>query len=144
MPPTFCTDLIASLCKAPELMPDPEGMSKALRAPLLKIFPPALLGRLVAIPYFPLSDEMLGKIVKLQLNRIKKRVEARYKIPFEYCDDVVKLVVSRCTESKSGGRIIGAILTNTMLPDISREFLVRMMEGKSIAGDNTNGATHFL
>ena len=128
------TDLIASLCKDPEMMPDPEGMSKALRAPLLKIFPPALLGRLVAIPYYPLSDEMLGKIVKLQLNRIKKRVEARYRIPFEYSDDVVKLVVSRCTESESGGRMIDAILTNTMLPDISREFLVRMMEGKAIAG----------
>ncbi len=126
------TDLIASLCKDPELMPDPEGMAKALREPLLKIFPPALLGRLVTIPYYPLSDEMLGKIVKLQLNRIKKRVEARYKIPFEYGDDVVKLVVSRCTESESGGRMIDAILTNTMLPDISREFLTRMMEGKAI------------
>lgn len=126
------TELIASLCKDPELMPDPEGMAKALREPLLKIFPPALLGRLVAIPYYPLSDEMLGKIVKLQLNRIKKRVEARYKIPFEYGDDVVKLVVSRCTESESGGRMIDAILTNTMLPDISREFLTRMMEGKAI------------
>jgi type VI secretion system protein VasG len=128
------TDLIASLCKDPELMPDPEGMAKALREPLLKIFPPALLGRLVTIPYYPLSDEMLGKIVKLQLNRIKKRVEARYKIPFEYGDDVVKLVVSRCTESESGGRMIDAILTNTMLPDISREFLTRMMEGKPVAG----------
>jgi type VI secretion system protein VasG len=126
------TDLIASLCKDPELMPDPEGMAKALREPLLKIFPPALLGRLVAIPYYPLSDEMLGKIVKLQLNRIKKRVEARYKIPFEYGDDVVKLVVSRCTESESGGRMIDAILTNTMLPDISREFLTRMMQGQPI------------
>ncbi len=126
------TDLIASLCKDPDLMPDPEGMAKALREPLLKIFPPALLGRLVTIPYYPLSDEMLGKIVKLQLNRIKKRVEARYKIPFEYGDDVVKLVVSRCTESESGGRMIDAILTNTMLPDISREFLTRMMEGKAI------------
>jgi type VI secretion system protein VasG len=115
-------------------MPDPEGMAKALREPLLKIFPPALLGRLVTIPYYPLSDEMLGKIVKLQLNRIKKRVEARYKIPFEYGDDVVKLVVSRCTESESGGRMIDAILTNTMLPDISREFLTRMMEGKPVAG----------
>jgi type VI secretion system protein VasG len=113
-------------------MPDPEGMAKALREPLLKIFPPALLGRLVAIPYYPLSDEMLGKIVKLQLNRIKKRIEARYKIPFEYSDDVVKLVVSRCTESESGGRMIDAILTNTMLPDISREFLTRMMEGSAI------------
>jgi type VI secretion system protein VasG len=128
------TDLIAGLCKDPELMPDPEGMSKALREPLLKIFPPALLGRLVAIPYYPLSDEMLAKIVVLQLNRIKKRVEARYKIPFDYSDDVVKLVVSRCTESESGGRMIDAILTNTMLPDISRQFLTRMMEGNEIAG----------
>ena len=126
------TDLIAGLCKDPELMPNPEGMAKALREPLLKIFPPALLGRLVAIPYYPLSDEMLGQIVKLQLNRIKKRVQARYKIPFEYGDDVVKLVVSRCTESESGGRMIDAILTNTMLPDISREFLTRMMQGQAI------------
>jgi type VI secretion system protein VasG len=128
------TDLIAGLCKDPDLMPDPEGMAKALREPLLKIFPPALLGRLVAIPYYPLSDEMLGKIVVLQLNRIKKRVEARYKIPFNYSDAVVKLVVSRCTESESGGRMIDAILTNTMLPDISRQFLTKMMEGNEIAG----------
>ncbi|TDU31177.1 type VI secretion system protein VasG [Panacagrimonas perspica] len=126
------TDMIAGMCKDPELMPDPEGMAKALREPLLKVFPPALLGRLVTIPYYPLSDAMLGEIVKLQLNRIKKRVEARYKIPFEYGEDVVKLVVSRCTESESGGRMIDAILTNTMLPDISREFLNRMMEGKPI------------
>ncbi|MCC2957766.1 type VI secretion system ATPase TssH [Massilia sp. IC2-477] len=128
------TDLIAGLCKDPDLMPDPEGMAKALRAPLLKVFPPALLGRLVTIPYYPLSDEMLGSIVRLQLNRIKKRVEARYKIPFEYGDDVVKLVVSRCTESESGGRMIDAILTNTMLPDISREFLNRMIGGQPVGG----------
>jgi type VI secretion system protein VasG len=126
------TEMIQSLCKDPELMPDPEGMAKALREPLLKIFPPALLGRLVTIPYYPLSDDMLGRIVKLQLGRIKKRVEARYKIPFNVSDDVVKLVVSRCTESESGGRMIDAILTNTMLPAISREFLERMMEGKPI------------
>jgi type VI secretion system protein VasG len=75
---------------------------------------------------------MLGKIVKLQLERIRKRVEARYKIPFTYGDDVIKLVVSRCTESESGGRMIDAILTNTMLPDISKEFLKRMLEGKAL------------
>ena len=126
------TDMIAGLCKDPELMPEPEGIAKALREPLLKIFPPALLGRLVTIPYYPLSEKMLGEIVKLQLNRIKKRIEGRYRIPFEYDDDVVKLVVSRCTESESGGRMIDAILTNTMLPDISREFLNRMIDGKPI------------
>jgi len=126
------TELIAGLCKDPDLMPDPDGMAKALREPLLKVFPPALLGRLVTIPYYPLSDEMLGKIVSLQIKRIKKRVEARYKIPFVVGDDVVKLVVSRCTEGESGGRMIDAILTNTMLPDISREFLNRMMAGHPI------------
>ena len=84
------------------------------------------------ISCYPLIHEVLDKIVKLQLNLIKRRVEARYKIPFEYGEDVVKLVVSRCTESESGGRMIDAILTNTMLPDISREFLTRMMEGKAI------------
>ncbi|MEP9746780.1 type VI secretion system ATPase TssH, partial [Xanthomonas euvesicatoria] len=78
------TDLIASLCKDPELIPDPEAMAKAIREPLLKVFPPALIGRLVAIPYYPLSNDMLGQIVRLQLNRIKKRIEERYKIPFEY------------------------------------------------------------
>jgi len=128
------TDLIASMCADPELMPEPEGLAKSLREPLLKIFPPALLGRLVTIPYYPLSDEMLGQIIRLQLGRIKKRVEARYKIPFNYTDEVVKLVVSRCTEGESGGRMIDAILTNTMLPDISREFLNRMLEGKPIGG----------
>jgi type VI secretion system protein VasG len=134
------TDLIAGLCKDPDLMPDPDGMASALRAPLLKVFPPALLGRIVTIPYYPLSDDMLGKIVKLQLDRIKKRVEARYKIPFEYGEDVVKLVVSRCTESESGGRMIDAILTNTMLPAMSREFLRRMMEGASVAGVTVGAA----
>jgi type VI secretion system protein VasG len=99
---------------------------------LLKVFPPALLGRLVTIPYYPLSDDMLGRIVKLQLRRIEKRVTARYKIPMDIGDDVIKLVVSRCTESESGGRMIDAILTNTMLPTISREFLKRTMDGQAI------------
>jgi type VI secretion system protein VasG len=127
------TELIEGLCKDPELTPSPEEMSRALREPLLKKFPPALLGRLVPIPYYPLSDEILGKIVRLQLSRIKKRVEERYKIPFEVSDDVVALVVSRCTESESGARMVDAILTNTMLPTISKEFLHHVMEGKPIA-----------
>lgn len=130
------TDLISSMCKDPELMPEPEGLAKSLRDPLLKIFPPALLGRLVVIPYYPLSDVMLARIVRLQLNRIKKRVETRYKIPFEYSEDVLNVVVSRCTENESGGRMIDAILTNSMLPDLSREFLTRTMEGREVSGVN--------
>lgn len=77
---------------------------------------------------------MLGQIVRLQLNRIKKRIEERYKIPFDYDDSVVELVVSRCTGSESGGRMIDAILTNSMLPKMSREFLGRLAHHASIGG----------
>ncbi len=126
------TDLIMDMCADPELMPDPESMAKALREPLLKVFPPALLGRLVAIPYYPLSPDMIGKITVLQLNRIKKRVEAAHGVPFEYSQAVVDEIVDRCQELESGGRMIDAIVTNTMLPDISAEFLRRMMEGGTI------------
>ena len=128
------TDMVARLCQDPKLTPAPESMASALRAPLLEVFPPALLGRLVTIPYYPLSDAMLGRIVRLQLERIGKRVQARYRIPFGYSEDVVELIVSRCTETESGGRMIDAILTNTMLPDVSRAFLVRTMGDVPIAG----------
>ncbi len=127
------TDLIMGMCKDPELLPDPEGLAKALREPLLKVFPPALLGRLVTIPYYPLSDQMVGDIVRLQLGRISRRILENHKVPFGYDDEVVKLIVSRCTELESGGRMVDAILTNTMLPAISQEFLGRMVEGKPIA-----------
>jgi type VI secretion system protein VasG len=126
------TDLITGLCKDPELMPEPEGIAKALREPLLKVFPPALLGRVVVIPYYPLSDAMLGAIIRLQLGRIEKRMRVSHKIPFTYDDDVVKLIASRCTELESGGRMIDAILTNTLLPRVSTEFLTRMMNGSAV------------
>ena len=126
------TDMIMNLCKDPELMPEPDDIAKALREPLLKIFPPALLGRVVVIPYYPLSDEMIGAITRLQLGRIKKRVLESHKVPFTYDDAVIKLIASRCTELESGGRMIDAILTNTLLPNISAEFLKRMMEGRGI------------
>ncbi|HTI39011.1 MAG TPA: type VI secretion system ATPase TssH [Vicinamibacterales bacterium] len=142
------TELIASMCKDPELMPEPEGIAKALREPLLKKFPAALLGRLVVIPYYPLGDAMLASIVRLQLGRIAKRVSENHKIPFTYDEDAVKLIVSRCTEVESGGRMIDAILTNTVLPEISHEFLKRTMEGATLTGiqlgvDNGNFAYRF-
>jgi type VI secretion system protein VasG len=126
------SDLIANLCKDPELKPDPEGIATALRAPLLKTFPAALLGRLVTIPYYPLSDEMIGSIVRLQLGRVAKRVKEAHGVPLEYDDRVLKLIVSRCTEMESGGRMIDAILTNTLLPRISQEILVRLGEGRPV------------
>src|SRR5690606_25557654 len=85
------SDLLMSMCKDPDLLPDPESLANAMREPMLKVFPAALLGRIVTIPYYPLSDAVMGEIVRLQLNRIKRRVEENHKVPFEYDDAVVKL-----------------------------------------------------
>ena len=125
------TDLIMDMCKDPSLMPEPEGICKALRTPLLKVFPPALLGRLVVVPYYPISDETMQLITRLQLKRIGRRVRDNHKIPFTYDDEVIKLITARCTEVESGARMVDAILTHTLLPEISEELLKRLMEGKT-------------
>jgi type VI secretion system protein VasG len=127
------TDLVMKLTADPELSPEPEALNKALREPLLQKFPPAFLGRLVTIPYYPLSNETLALIVRLQLGRIQKRIAEQHAIDFSYGDDAVQLVIKRCTEVESGGRMIDAILTHTVLPTVSREFLTCLAEGRKLS-----------
>lgn len=126
------TDMVMDLCKDTDLMPEPEAIAKALREPLLKEFPPALLGRLVVVPYYPLGTAVLGDIARLQLDRIVRRVADNHKVPLVYGDAVIRLIVDRCTELASGGRMVDAILTHTLLPRISTEFLNRMFSGKPL------------
>ncbi|MET0026309.1 MAG: type VI secretion system ATPase TssH [Candidatus Thiodiazotropha sp.] len=126
------TEMIDNLCKDPDLIPEPETIAQSLRDPLQKVFPAALLGRLVVIPYYPLSDEVLAKVVRLQLGRIQARIQANHGIPLEVEDEVIKLIISRCTEVESGARMVDAILTNTLLPEISRHILTEQMEGRAI------------
>ncbi|MBD2812447.1 type VI secretion system ATPase TssH [Xenorhabdus sp. Vera] len=116
-------DLVSSLCSQEETMPEPEKLSTALRRPLLNIFPAALLGRLLVIPYYPLSHKVMTKIVYLQLERIQKRLSENHGITATFDDAMVEHIVNRCTEIESGGRMVDAILTNTLLPQISQQLL---------------------
>lgn len=117
------SELINAMCADSELMPDPEALGSALRQPLLQVFPPALLGRLLVVPYYPLSDTMMAQIVRLQLTRIQHRLVENYNIIADIDDGVVSQIVQRCTEVDSGGRMVDAILTNTLLPQISQILL---------------------
>ncbi|WP_175942791.1 type VI secretion system ATPase TssH [Caballeronia sp. BCC1704] len=126
------SDVIMSMCRDSAAAPSPESLTAALRGPLLDVFPAALLGRLVTVPYYPLSDAMMADIVRLQLERIRRRVADNHGIPFDYDHDAVRLIVSRCTEAESGGRVIDALLTNTVLPRISTEYLTRLTEGGAL------------
>jgi len=126
------TDLIATLTADEETAPTPDGLADALRPELLKVFPPALLGRLLTLPYYPLSQDMLAGIVRLHLGRIERRIRENHGIELAIDPAVVGHIVERCTESASGGRMIDAILTNTMLPDMSVALLERRMRGEEV------------
>jgi type VI secretion system protein VasG len=139
------TDLIMDMCQDPELMPEPEALAAALRPELLKVFPPALIGRTVQLAYVPLSKEMLGGIVRIQLDRIKKRIQGNHKIAFTYGEDVVDFIVARCTDGDSGGRMIDNILTNTMLPEMSVQLLEKQMDGLAVTSITVSaGETGFV
>ncbi|NYZ17587.1 type VI secretion system ATPase TssH [Azospirillum sp. RWY-5-1] len=126
------TDLIHRLCADPETMPDAGGLLEALRPELLKSFKPAFLGRTTIVPYFPLSDENIKKIVVLQINRIRKRLVDNYKAEFSYSPELVDSIAKRCHEVESGARNIENILSRTLLPELSARILARMAEGEGI------------
>jgi type VI secretion system protein VasG len=126
------TDILMKLGSDPDTRPDPEGMAQALRPELLKVFPPALLGRLSVVPYYPLSDKILQDITKLQLSRIAQRVRDNHKAEFSYDEAVVKSISDRCKEVDSGARNIELILSRTLLPELSVEVLGKMAAGEKI------------
>ena len=123
-----CTDLLMKLTADAETAPSPEGLAKALKPELNKIFKPAFMGRLVTVPFFPLRDEAMKVIVRLKLGKIQRRIRENHKIELTFAPEVVAEVAKRCTEVESGARNVDNILTNTMLPDISRYILSRMVQ----------------
>jgi type VI secretion system protein VasG len=127
------TDVIAKHCEDPLTRPDPAGLYDVLRPELLKIFKPAFLGRLTIVPYFPLADEVMRQIIRLKLGHIRKRMKESHKARFEYDDAVVDTVAGRCKEVESGARNVDNILTGTLLPELSRELLSRLADGKTIS-----------
>src|SRR5690606_24981639 len=126
-------DRVASLCRDPNLLHAPEDLTKALRQPLRQVFPAALLGRLNVVPYYPLPDAMLARIVSMQLERIRVRLFDHHHVQMQVEPEAIELIVNRCTEVESGGRMIDAILTNTVLPRISRELLTAAVDDQAIA-----------
>ncbi len=123
---------LMKLVADPETMPNHEGMLKALRPELNTIFKPAFLGRLQIIPYFPVRDEVLRQIIRLKLAKIERRLQATHHIRLAYDRSLVETVAQRCTEVESGARNVDNILSNTMLPELSREILSRFAEGRTV------------
>jgi len=126
------TDTIAKLCADPEMRPEPEELTEALRPDLLKVFKPAFLGRCTVVTYYPLADEVMRLIVGLQLKRIARRVREAYGVDLVVEDAVAENIVARCKEVESGARNIETILNRTLLPELSARILARLAEGQEI------------
>ncbi len=127
------TDTMAKLTADPETAPSPQGLIKALKPELDKVFKPAFLGRLVITPYYPIRDENMKKIIVLKLAKIQRRLQETHKLALTYDAKLIDEVAKRCTEVESGARNVDNILTNTLLPDVSRQLLTAFAEGNKPA-----------
>ena len=132
------TDTIMKLCADPDTRPEREALVDTLRPDLLKVFKPAFLGRAIVVPYYPITDDVMKKITELQLGRIRTRLLENHRAQFTYDQGLVEGIVRRCTEVESGARNVDHILTRTLLPEISREFLARMAAGGAISKVNVS------
>jgi type VI secretion system protein VasG len=123
------TDTIMKLTADPETMPNHDGLVKALKPELDKTFKPAFLGRTVIIPYFPVRDEALKRIIRLKLRKVTRRLAETHRVELVSDEVVIDAIAERCTEVESGARNVDNILTNTMLPSLSRMMLHALVEG---------------
>ncbi len=130
------SDLTMKLCADPDTRPEPSALAEVLAPELRKIFKPALLGRLIVVPYYPVDDASLRTIIGLKLGQIGRRLQESQHIPFTYSEELVSEVVRRCTEVESGARNVDHILTGTLLPEISSEMLSRMVIGEPLSKVN--------
>jgi type VI secretion system protein VasG len=126
------TDTIMKVCADEETMPDAPALGDMLRPDLLKHFKPAFMGRLKIVPYFPIKDKVMRLIVRLKLDRIAKRMQENRNVAFIYDEKLIESVADRCTEVESGARNVDHILTNTLLPEMSKELLSRMASGEQL------------
>ena len=126
------TDTMMKLCADPDTAPEPEKLVEAIRPELIKVFKPALLGRMVVVPYYPIGDKVMKEIIKLQLGRIGARLAENHGTKFSYDEAVIQEIANRCKEVESGARNVDHILTRTLLPEMSGEFLSRMAAGTPV------------
>ena len=126
------TETVMKHCADPDTRPDPKGLTEVLRADMLAKFPPAFLGRLDVVPYYPLGDDVMKGIIRLKLNLVGNRVKENHKAAFAYDDAVVEAIAKRCTEVESGARNVDQIVAGTLLPELSKEILTKMADGQVI------------
>ncbi len=120
----------ACLNHPPENWPSAKELIEQLKPSLYQQFKPAFLGRMQIVPYFPLHDDLLLKIIEHKLGKIIQRIQTQYQTEVTYSDDLLELILSRCTEVDSGARNVDHILNASVLPALATQILMALSEEK--------------
>ncbi|MDR2841670.1 MAG: type VI secretion system ATPase TssH [Spirochaetaceae bacterium] len=123
--------IISEMCANEENLPQPELIEEAIRPDMMRVFPAALLGRIQVVPYYPLGKKALYGIIDAKLEKIVRRVKENYHAVLSTTGAVKDEIIRRCDNAASGARLIDAVISNTLLPEISAEFLRNTMDGKN-------------
>ncbi|AOB32508.1 AAA family ATPase [Bordetella sp. H567] len=108
-----------------------DDLCRVLRAPLLRVFPAALLARMTIVPYLPLGPDSLAAIVRQQLDRLASRMHEQQGVAMHYDETVVAAVLDGCEVRESGARLIDTMLAQQLLPVLSHELLVRKKDRRT-------------
>jgi len=126
-------ETIVKTCRDPHKRPEAERLVEQVRPELLAYFKPALLGRLVIVPYYPLGEGEIREIVKLQLAKIQERFRENHRAELTYDSTLVAAIAAQCTDVDTGARNVDRILTQTLLPELSGRLLMRMALGEHLS-----------
>lgn len=126
------SDTLAALAADPETMPEGEALVEAIRPELLRHFKPAFLGRVTIVPYRPLTPEILARIARLQLERVRERFVGAHGARLAWTPAVEDGLVARCLAADIGARAIEGALTREVLPALSDLILAHALDGRAV------------
>ena len=113
-----------------ETRPSPEDLLVSIRPALHQYFQAALLARMKIVPFYPLGPESIKQIARLKLNAMSRRLQAAHRIKVTYEDALIQAIADKCTLAETGARNVDYIIQRSLLPDISRALVAKMVEDK--------------
>ena len=134
-------DLVADLCEDPALIPDTAALREALQPALRQVFPAAFIGRLSVVPYLPLGEQALGRIVSLHLDRVVARMLDQHGIELLYTPAMVAHVIEHCGTHETGARRLIGFIEQNLLPLLSRHWLDALQDKRTISRISVDAET---
>jgi type VI secretion system protein VasG len=101
---------------------------------LEKYYKPAFLGRVKVIPFMPLDEAMMARIIHFQLEQLSARIAEHYQITLTFSDAVIKDLQNSCKIMQTGARQVSAIIDKSIAPLIAQTLLAHQLTNQKLLG----------